>query len=142
VYVIAEAGVNHNGSLDLALQLVDAAADSGADAVKFQTFRAHDLATVDAPKAGYQARTTGSNESQLQMLRKLELGPAAHRALIARCRRQGIEFLSSPFDTASLKLLTGTFRLPVLKIPSGEITNGPLLLRLRAAGAASFFPPA
>lgn len=134
VYVIAEAGVNHNGSLDLALRLVDAAADAGADAVKFQTFRADDLATVGAPKARYQARATGSNESQLQMLRKLELGVRAHRALIARCRRRGIEFLSSPFDAASLKLLVGTLRLPVLKIPSGEITNGPLLLQAGRSG--------
>ena len=134
VYVIAEAGVNHNGSLKRALQLVDVAADAGADAVKFQTFRAEDLASAAAPKAGYQKKTTGSSGSQLDMLRKLELGPDAHRALIARCRRRRIDFLSSPFDEASLRLLTGTFRLPVLKIPSGEITNGPLLLQAARSG--------
>ena len=129
VYIIAEAGVNHNGSLDLALQLVDAAAAAGADAVKFQTFRAADLATAQAPKAGYQVRTTGARESQLEMLKKLEIGPAAHRALIARCRRRRIDFLSSPFDDASLRLLTRTLRVRTIKIPSGEITNGPLLLQ-------------
>ena len=129
VYVIAEAGVNHNGSLDQALSLVDAAAAAGADAVKFQTFRAADLASAQAPKAAYQVRTTGARESQLEMLKKLELTPAAHRALIARCRRRGIHFLSSPFDAASLKLLTRGLGLRTLKIPSGEITNGPLLLQ-------------
>lgn len=134
VYVIAEAGVNHNGSLDLALQLVDAAADSGADAVKFQTFRADELAAANAPKAGYQVRATGAGETQLQMLRKLELSTQAHRALIARCRLRGVDFISSPFDAASLKLLTQTFRLPVLKIASGEITNGPLLLQAARSG--------
>jgi N-acetylneuraminate synthase len=134
VYVIAEAGVNHNGSLELAQELVDAAADAGADAVKFQTFRGEDLATARAPKAAYQARTTGSRESQLQMLKKLELGPAAHRTLIARCQRRGLDFISSPFDAASMRLLTHTLRLPVLKIPSGEITNGPLLLQAARSG--------
>ena len=134
VYVIAEAGVNHNGSLELALELVDAAAAAGADAVKFQTFRAKDLATSAAPKAAYQAKRTGARESQLQMLRKLELGARAHRSLIARCRRRGVDFISSPFDAASLRLLTHTLRLPVLKIPSGEITNGPLLLQAARSG--------
>jgi len=134
VYVIAEAGVNHNGSLELARQLVDAAAAAGADAVKFQTFRAEALATVRAPKAAYQAKTTGAGESQLQMLKKLELGTAAHRNLVARCRRHGLDFISSPFDTASLRLLTHGLRLPVLKIPSGEITNGPLLLQAARGG--------
>jgi N-acetylneuraminate synthase len=134
VYVIAEAGVNHNGSLKRALQLVDVAADAGADAVKFQTFRAEDLASSAAPKAQYQKKTTGSGGSQLAMLKKLELSPAAHRALIARCRRRRIDFLSAPFDEASLRLLTDTLRLPVLKIPSGEITNGPLLLQAARSG--------
>jgi N-acetylneuraminate synthase len=134
VYVIAEAGVNHNGSFELARQLVDAAAAAGADAVKFQTFRAKDLATVRAPKAAYQAKTTGARESQLQMLKKLELGPAAHRSLVARCRRRGLDFISSPFDAASLRLLTHGLRLPVLKIPSGELTNGPLLLQAARSG--------
>jgi len=134
VYVIAEAGVNHNGSLKRALQLVDVAAEAGADAVKFQTFRAEELASAAAPKAHYQKKTTGSTGSQLAMLQKLELGESEHRALIARCRRRGIDFLSSPFDQASLRLLIQTFRLPVLKIPSGEITNGPLLLQAAHSG--------
>jgi N-acetylneuraminate synthase len=134
VYVIAEAGVNHNGSLKRALQLVDVAANAGADAVKFQTFRAEDLASAAAPKAGYQKKTTGSAGSQLEMLEKLELDLAAHRALIRRCRRRGIDFLSSAFDEQSLRLLIGTFRLPMLKIPSGEITNGPLLLQAARSG--------
>lgn len=133
VYVIAEAGVNHNGSLDLALQLVDAAAAAGADAVKFQTFRAAALATARAPKAAYQVRNTASGESQQAMLKRLEIGTAAHRALMARCRRRGIDFLSSPFDAASLRFLAG-LRLPALKIPSGEITNGPLLLQAGRTG--------
>ena len=134
MFVIAEAGVNHNGSLDLAGQLVDAAADAGADAVKFQTFRAEDLATAHAPKAAYQATTTGTKESQLHMLKKLELSRSAHRVLIAQCRRRGIAFMSSAFDASSLRLLTHTLRLPVLKIPSGEITNGPLLLQAARSG--------
>ena len=134
VYVIAEVGVNHNGSLKRALQLVDVAAAAGADAVKFQTFRAEELASSTAPKAEYQKKTTGRAGSQLAMLKKLELGPAEHRALIARCRRRRIDFLSSPFDEASLHLLAKTFRLPVLKIPSGEITNGPLLLQAARSG--------
>lgn len=128
VYVIAEAGVNHNGSLALALRLVDAAAAAGADAVKFQTFRATELAAAQAPKAAYQARATDAGESQLEMLKKLELDAAAHRRLMAHCRRRGIDFLSSPFDAPSLRLLTRTLGLRTLKIPSGEITNAPLLL--------------
>jgi N-acetylneuraminate synthase len=134
VYVIAEAGVNHNGSLELALQLIDRAAEAGADAVKFQTFRADDLATVHAPKAGYQVRTTGAKESQLEMLKKLQIGASAHRTLLAHCRRRSIDFLSSAFDATSLRLLTDTLRLPILKIPSGEITNGPLLLQAGRSG--------
>lgn len=134
VYVIAEAGVNHNGALELAVQLVDAAAEAGADAVKFQTFRAEDLATAQAPKAAYQSRTTDARESQLNMLKKLELSRPAHRTLMTRCRRRGIAFMSSPFDVSSLRLLTHTLRLPVLKIPSGEITNGPLLLEAGRSG--------
>lgn len=133
VYVIAEAGVNHNGSLSMALELVDAAAEAGADAVKFQTFRASELAAAEAPKAAYQVRTTGARQSQLEMLKKLELGAADHRKLIARCRGRGIDFLSSPFDAASLRLLTRTLGLRTLKIGSGEITNAPLLLQAAAS---------
>jgi N-acetylneuraminate synthase len=131
-FVIAEAGVNHNGRLELGLKLVDAAAAAGADAVKFQTFRAADLATSTAPKADYQTRTTGI-ESQRDMLARLELSEADHQALQARASERGIEFMSSPFDIASLELLV---RLGVrrLKIGSGELTNGPLLLAAGRSG--------
>lgn len=132
VFVIAEAGVNHNGRLELGLELVDAAADAGADAVKFQTFRAASLATAAAPKAAYQALTTGA-ESQREMLARLELSEADHLALRDRASVRGIEFLSSPFDLESLALLV---RLGVrrLKIGSGELTNGPLLLAAARTG--------
>ena len=125
--VIAEAGVNHNGSLEMAHRLVDAAADAGADAVKFQTFRADRLASRTAPKADYQVRETGGDGSQLEMLRALELSDEAHAALFEQCARRGIEFMSSPFDEESLAFLV---RLGVrrLKLGSGELTNAPLLL--------------
>lgn len=129
VFIIAEAGVNHNGSLDLALQLVDAAKASGADAVKFQTFRAELLATQTAHKAAYQDRTTAKAESQFQMLRRLELDAAAHRELIDHCQEIGIQFLSSPFDAQSSDLLD-SMGLGLFKIPSGEITNLPFLEHL------------
>jgi N,N'-diacetyllegionaminate synthase len=129
VFVIAEAGVNHNGSLDLALQLVDAAKASGADAVKFQTFRADQLATRSAHKAPYQERTTANSESQFEMLQRLQLDAAAHRRLIHHCRKVGIQFLSSPFDTQSADLLA-TMNVPLYKVPSGEITNLPFLQHL------------
>lgn len=132
-YVIAEAGVNHNGSLDLALDLVDAAAAAGADAVKFQTFRASSLASRTARKAACQLRTTTAEESQRDMLAALELSEDAHRALIDRCRAVGIEFLSSPFDEACADLLE---RLGAVayKIPSGEITNLPFLAHVAGKG--------
>ncbi|HTR22514.1 MAG TPA: N-acetylneuraminate synthase [Terriglobales bacterium] len=126
VFVIAEAGVNHNGSLDLAMRLVEAAKASGADAVKFQTFRADLLATRSAHKAAYQERTTASTESQFEMLQRLELDAAAHRALMDHCRKTGIQFLSSPFDIASADLLA-EMDIPLFKVPSGEITNLPFL---------------
>jgi N,N'-diacetyllegionaminate synthase len=129
VFVIAEAGVNHNGSLDLALQLVDAAKASGADAVKFQTFRADQLATRSAHKAPYQDRTTANSESQFEMLQRLQLDAAAHRRLIHHCRNAGIQFLSSPFDTQSADLLA-RMDVPLFKVPSGEITNLPFLQHL------------
>ena len=127
VVVVAEAGVNHNGSLKLALELVDAAATAGANAVKFQTFRADALASAGAPKAAYQERTTGAGASQRDMLRKLELDAPAHHDLVARCRQRGIAFLSTPFDLESLALLAGELDLPAIKIGSGDLTNGPLL---------------
>ncbi|HZS37724.1 MAG TPA: N-acetylneuraminate synthase [Polyangia bacterium] len=131
VHVIAEAGVNHNGSLDRALELIDQAARAGADSVKFQTFKSEHVISRRAPKAAYQEKTTGTGESQLDMVRKLELDAAAHRQLVARCRERGVQFLSTPFDVGSVALLT-ELGVPRLKLPSGEITN---LLLLRAAAA-------
>ena len=129
VTIIAEAGVNHNGSLEMALQLVDAAAAAGADMVKFQTFKAEKLASKTAPKAEYQNRNAGSSISQHEMLRKLELSESDHEALIARCAAKGIRFLSTPFDPDSLALLAARFNLSTIKLGSGELTNGPLLLQ-------------
>lgn len=134
VYIIAEAGVNHNGSLALAKQLVDVAAKAEADVVKFQTFHAEKVISKSAPKALYQTKTTDKSESQLEMVKKLELDEAAHLALIEHCRRRGIQFLSTPFDLDSVDLLANTLDLPRLKIPSGEITNGPLLLKAASTG--------
>lgn len=134
VFVIAEAGVNHNGSLEMACQLVDAAADAGADAVKFQTFKASALVSQQAPKAAYQLRTTGQAESQFEMIRRLELPAEHHRVLLDHSAKRGIEFLSTPFDSASLDLLVGQFGLRTIKLPSGEITNGPLLLQVARCG--------
>jgi N,N'-diacetyllegionaminate synthase len=133
VFIIAEAGVNHNGSLDLALRLIDTAKASGADAVKFQTFRADLLATRSAHKAPYQERTTAQAESQFDMLRRLELDAAAHRKLIEHCQRIGIQFLSSPFDAQSADLLD-EMDVPLFKVPSGEITNLPFLEHLARKG--------
>ncbi len=126
VFIIAEAGVNHNGSLELAKDLVRAAKASGADAVKFQTFQAERLATRTAQKAKYQKRTTAREESQLTMLRRLQLGERAHRSLLEFCRKMEIQFLSSPFDEESADLLA-KIGVPTFKIPSGEITNLPFL---------------
>lgn len=134
VTIIAEAGVNHNGSLARALELVDAAAAAGADAVKFQTFSADAIATKAAPKAAYQKRETGEAQSQYEMLKALELDEAAHRALVARCAEKEIEFLSTPFDFESLRLLTEGLDLKRLKAGSGELTNAPLLLALARTG--------
>ncbi|MBF0176818.1 MAG: N-acetylneuraminate synthase [Magnetococcales bacterium] len=132
--VIAEAGVNHNGSQDMALKLVDAAAAAGADAVKFQTFKADSLVSRRAPKAAYQRITTDPDESQWAMIQRLELDVAAHRRLQAHCQAAGIAFLSSPFDLESLNFLLHDLHLGVIKIPSGELTNGPLLLAAGRSG--------
>ncbi|NLB83044.1 MAG: N-acetylneuraminate synthase [Synergistaceae bacterium] len=129
VYIIAEAGVNHNGSLQTALALVDAAADAGADAVKFQTFKAERLVRRNAPKADYQKQTTGSDETQYEMLSRLELPFPDHEKILERCEERGIDFLSSPFDEKSLDFLVDCFGLKTVKFGSGEITNAPLLLR-------------
>jgi len=132
-FIIAEAGVNHNGDLDLAMRLVDEARKAGADAVKFQTFKASHLASGTAPKAAYQLRTTDAQESQQEMLRRLEFKPEWHAPVMARCRECGILFLTSPFDQPSLDFLASLTpeELPALKIPSGEITN-PAFLRAAA----------
>ncbi|WP_319588657.1 N-acetylneuraminate synthase [uncultured Desulfobulbus sp.] len=129
VFIIAEAGVNHNGNLTTALQLIDAAADAKANAVKFQTFRAIDLVRSDTPKAHYQQKATVPHESQFEMIRKLELDQTAHRILFEHCQRRDILFLSSPFDLFSIDLLTD-LGLTLFKIPSGEITNLPYLLKI------------
>jgi len=129
-FIIAEAGVNHNGSRDLARRLIDVAAQAGADAVKFQTFRAEQLVSRQAPKAEYQTRTTDQAESQFDMIRKLELSTEDHDELIAYARQSGISFLSTPFDAVSLQLLTQRFGMETIKIPSGEITNAPFLLEI------------
>jgi len=127
-YIIAEAGVNHNGSIEMAKQLIDVAAEAGADAVKFQTFKAEKIISRYAPKADYQKKTTAETESQLDLVKKLELNEADHYTLIKHCRLRNIEFLSTPFDFESIDLLARKLNLQHLKIPSGEITNGPYLL--------------
>jgi N-acetylneuraminate synthase len=128
VYVIAEAGVNHNGDLELARALVDCAADAGANAVKFQTFDAKKLASHSAPKANYQKETTTAEESQLEMLSSLELPRDWHHELRDRAMARGIEFLSTAFDVDSLIFLE-TLGMPFYKVPSGELTNCPLVWR-------------
>ncbi len=128
VFIIAEAGVNHNGSLDLARRLVDVAADTGADAVKFQTFKAELLATAQAAKATYQAVNTKEGGSQLEMLRALELALEDHHTLIEHCKARGVRFMSTGFDAGSLAFLS-TLGMPAIKIPSGDITCAPLLLQ-------------
>lgn len=133
--IIAEAGVNHNGDVDMALDLVDCAAEAGVDLVKFQTFNAAKLASAAAPKAAYQTRQTDARESQLEMLQRLQLSPDAHEQIIARCAKQGLGFLSTPFDIGSLNLLTGRFGLTQVKLGSGELTNAPLLLAAARSGA-------
>ena len=126
-FIIAEAGVNHNGSMTLARELIDAAVSAGADAVKFQSFVASSLVTPNANKAEYQITNTGTTESQLEMLQKLELSQPQQRELYDYCQRQNIQFLSTPFDLASLEFLTTDLGLETIKIGSGELTNAPFL---------------
>lgn len=133
VHIIAEAGVNHNGSLDMARQLIDIAAEAGADSVKFQSFITSECMIVDAPKAGYQVKNTGEAESQLEMARKLELDEDDHRQLIAHCAKRGIQFISTAFDVHSLALLA-KLGLTVLKLSSGEILNARLFLHAARTG--------
>ncbi|MFM2225331.1 MAG: legionaminic acid synthase [Bacteroidota bacterium] len=124
--IIAEAGVNHNGDINLAKKLIEEAAKAGADMVKFQTFITEEVISKDAPKAQYQKNTTGNEESQFDMVKKLELSEAAHYELQAHCVAHNIQFLSTPFDLPSIDLLQ-RMKLEMVKIPSGEINNVPYL---------------
>ncbi len=126
VFIIAEAGVNHNGSIELAKKLIDMACEAGVDAVKFQTFKAENLVSKNAQKAEYQKQTTDSEESQFDMIKKLELDVQMHKELITYCNNKNIIFLSTPFDHDSIELLND-LGLEIFKIPSGEITNLPYL---------------
>jgi N,N'-diacetyllegionaminate synthase len=138
-YIIAEAGVNHNGSLDRAKDMVKVAAKAGVDAIKFQTFRAETLVTKDAIKADYQIKadnqikTSGQSETQFEMLKKLELSVESHLELMECCRLNQIEFLSTPFDLTTIDLLV-EMGLKKWKIPSGEITNLPYLRKIASLG--------
>lgn len=131
--IIAEAGVNHNGDINLAIQLIDAAAIAGADFVKFQTFKAETLVTKTAVKAKYQQEMTGGDETQFQMIKKLELDKKTHVELIEYCKLKNIQFLSTPFDHESIELLH-ELDIPLYKIPSGEITNLPYLRHIGGMG--------
>ena len=136
--IIAEAGVNHNGDLEMAKQLVRAAAEAGADYVKFQTFSADKLVTKTAKQAEYQKKNlqSGENDSQYTMLKKLELSREAHYELIKTCKYYGIRFLSTAFDNDNLVFLMKDLDLDYIKIPSGELTNYPYLrLAAQLAGA-------
>lgn len=134
-FIIAEAGVNHNGSLNKAFELIDVAAEAQVSAIKFQTFKASRLVTPDAPKANYQLETTGPQESQYEMLRRLELSPDDHRQLVSYCQEKGLLFMSTPFDELSADFLA-EIDVPVFKIPSGEITNLPFLEHVARLGKA------
>ncbi len=131
ILIIAEAGVNHNGNLNMALQLIDAAAHAGADVVKFQTFNSEALVNKFAQKADYQQKTTTQDESQFAMLQKLEMPYEWHEKLIAHCKKRNIIFLSTPFDFSSVDFLA-SLGLGIWKIPSGEITNLPYLRKIGA----------
>ncbi|WP_108063711.1 N-acetylneuraminate synthase [Poseidonibacter lekithochrous] len=126
VFIIAEAGVNHNGSIKLAKELIDVAVEAGVDAVKFQTFKTENLVSKKAEKAEYQKKTTNNDESQFDMIKKLELDTDTHKELISYCISKKIMFLSTPFDHDSINLLS-SLGLEIFKIPSGEITNLPYL---------------
>lgn len=133
-FIIAEAGVNHNGILEMAIQLIEKAVESGADAIKFQTYKTELLVTVDAQKAEYQKQTTAPTETQFDMLKRLELSEDDHLILLEYCRKLGIEFMSTPFDMDSLMFLTEKCGLKRIKISSGDLTNGPMLLACARAG--------
>ncbi|MBO4521346.1 MAG: N-acetylneuraminate synthase [Alphaproteobacteria bacterium] len=130
-FIIAEAGVNHNGSFELAKKLIDAAAEAGADCVKFQTFKADTIVSKSARKAEYQQKTTDAAETQYQMLKRLELSENDHKELQKYCREKGVMFLSTPFDTASVDFLD-SLGVEYFKVPSGEITNLPYLRKINS----------
>ena len=129
VLIIAEAGVNHNGNISIAKKLIDIAAEAGADIVKFQTFKADKMISKKAPKANYQIRNSGKSDSQLEMIKKLELDLEMHKELINHCKKKKIQFLSTPFDLGSIDLLI-SLGISIFKIPSGEITNLPYLTKI------------
>ena len=133
IIIIAEAGVNHNGSIELAKNLISVAAEAGADFVKFQTFKAENLMTQTADKAEYQKEMTNENESQFEMIKKLELDRKIHEELIDHCKQIDIQFLSTAFDHDSIDLLD-RLNMPLFKIPSGEITNLPYLRHIGSMG--------
>jgi len=133
VFIIAEAGVNHNGSIELAYKLIDAAYDAGANAVKFQTFKANNIAIQNSKKAEYQIQKNNIIESQFDMLKKLELNADEHKKLFNYCTNKGITFLSSPFDHESIRLLD-KLNVQIFKIPSGEINNLPYLRHIGSLG--------
>jgi len=132
-FIIAEAGVNHNGDITLAKKLIDVACMAGADAVKFQTFKATNVVSKYAQKADYQKETTNKSESQFEMIKKLELNEKIHNELISYCHSKNILFLSTPFDIESIDLLN-KLGMKIFKIPSGEITNLPYLRHIGALG--------
>ncbi|NQV57964.1 MAG: N-acetylneuraminate synthase [Rhodospirillales bacterium] len=133
-FIIAEAGVNHCGDLDIALQMIDVAAGAGADAVKFQTYQPEQIVTASAAKAEYQTRNTKNAESQLDLLRRLQLDRQSFHELANYCSKKRITFLSTPFDVDSLHFLTDDLDVPLIKIASGELTNGHLLLEAAETG--------
>lgn len=137
-FIIAEAGVNHNGSIEIAFKLIDAAKDAGADAVKFQSFKADKLAKKTTAKAEYQKQTTDKSESQYEMLKKLELSEDDHKKLLDYCNEKQIMFLSTPFDADSLSFLND-LKIPIIKISSGDIDNIPFLRKIGALGKEVIF---
>ena len=134
VLIIAEAGVNHNGSIELAKKLVDEAAEAGVDYIKFQTFKSEKLVSKSAKQAEYQQRNIGkADESQLAMLKKLELSEVDHRVLIDYCNERGVKFFSTAFDLSTIDLLK-SFNIGFWKIPSGEVTNYPYIRKIARYG--------
>ena len=134
--IVAEAGVNHNGSVDLAVNLVDAAVDAGADVIKFQTFSAKDEIAVSASKAAYQKTTGAPDETQLEMVRKLELSHRDQKKIFEYCKKRGISFLSTPFELKSADFLISELHLETVKISSGDLTYAPLLYFLAGKGVS------